>query len=375
MRAALLLGIATAARVTQDQWKESAQEALDAARPLYVQAADSGCVVSISTKHVTATSTSALRLCRVDHGGAVDPEKTAVLAMVDSTWYLELRGNWEAFLNKAAYCRHSKRAFYLWLGVPPPEVLNKRTEAPWAHCKDRRAGNTLNGVKTLAFLALFDGENSPASVLYVDADAWFSDVAFTRDDVTPEAYLALADAEILGNQNRIGGPKIPMNGGLVFARRSQFTREFFALWWWGRCGKKDQLPLWATLFASWSAASDGAYDFDGALFDRYALAHNKRGALHVLQRDFSQIRAKAGLAGPFDGGAFKMSGRLHETALALPHLLLLPSAPVGSLPALRSDIDEKRPTFVCHTRIDAVEHGGQCRGADVCARGKCAPFV
>ena len=49
-----------------------------------------------------------------------------------------------------------------------------------------------------------------------------------------------------------------MNGGLIFARKSQFTSQFFALWWRGRCGKKDQLPLWATLFASWSAASDGA---------------------------------------------------------------------------------------------------------------------
>ena len=98
----------------------------------------------------------------------------------------------------------------------------------------------------------------------MDADAWFSDVAFTNDQVTPEAYLALSsDAELLGNQNRIGGPKIPMNGGLIFARKSRFTSQFFALWWRGRCGKKDQLPLWATLFARWSASSDGAYDFDG----------------------------------------------------------------------------------------------------------------
>ena len=375
MRSALLLSIASAAatRVTKDQWQTEAQNALEAAKPLYDQASN-GCVLTISGNRVTTTSTSPLKLCRVDHGGDVDAKKTVVLAMADSTKYLETRGNWEAFLNKAAYCRRTKRALYLWLGVPSSDILDARHAAPWATCRDRREGNTLNGVKTLGFLALFEGPQPPDSVLYVDADAWFSDVAFASERVTPEAYLALTDAELLGNQNRIGGPKIPMNGGLIFARKSHFTSQFFALWWRGRCGKKDQLPLWATLFASWSAASDGAYDFDSSLFDRYAVAHNKRGALHILQRDAARIRAQNGLTA-FDGGSFRETGRLLETPLALPHVLLLPSAPVASLPALRSDADGTRPTFVCHTRIDAVEHGGQCKGADVCARGKCAPFL
>ena len=273
MRSALLLSLAASAaatRVTKDQWQAEAENALEAAKPLYEQASN-GCVLTISGNRVTTTSNSPLKLCRVDHGGDVDATKTVVLAMADSTKYLETRGNWEAFLNKAAYCRKTKRALYLWLGVPSSDILDARHAAPWATCRDRREGNTLNGVKTLGFLALFHQQNPPDSVLYVDADAWFSDVAFTNDQVTPEAYLALSSgAELLGNQNRIGGPKIPMNGGLVFARRSRFTSQFFALWWRGRCGKKDQLPLWATLFAAWSASSNGAYDFDGSLFDRYA---------------------------------------------------------------------------------------------------------
>ena len=261
MRSALLLCAllhAAATRVTKDQWQAEAQAALNDARPLF-EAVKNGCVLTISGNRVTTTSASPLKLCRVDHGGAVDAKKTVVLAMADSTKYLETRGNWEAFLNKAAYCRKTKRALYLWLGVPSSDILDARHAAPWATCRDRREGNTLNGVKTLGFLALFHQQNPPDSVLYVDADAWFSDVAFANDQVTPEAYLALTDAELLGNQNRIGGPKIPMNGGLIFARRSRFTSQFFALWWRGRCGKKDQLPLWATLFAAWSAASDGAY--------------------------------------------------------------------------------------------------------------------
>ena len=120
----------------------------------------------------------------------------------------------------------------------------------------------------------------PDSVLYVDADAWFSDVAFTNDQVTPEAYLALSNAELLGNQNRIGGPKIPMNGGLIFAEVSihlPILRAVVAR----PLRQEDQLPLWATLFASWSEASGGP-STDSSLFDR-AVAHNKRGALHILR--------------------------------------------------------------------------------------------
>ena len=163
-----------------------------------------------------------------------------------------------------------------------------------------------------------------------------------------------------------------MNGGLVFARKSEFTQQFFALWWRGRCGAHDQLPLWATLFAAWSAATDGAYSFDDEHFKKYSHAHAE--AVSLLQRDAMYIRQKAGMDGPYDGGNFSATGLLYDVPLALPHVLLLPSAPVGSLPAVRSDPVRSRPTFVCHTRIEKDEQG-QCVGADVCAAGRCDPFL
>ena len=80
MRSALLLSIASAAasRVTRDQWQTEAQAALEEAKPLYEQAT-SGCVLTISGSRVTTTSDSPLKLCRVDHGGAVDASKTCLL--------------------------------------------------------------------------------------------------------------------------------------------------------------------------------------------------------------------------------------------------------------------------------------------------------
>ena len=94
--AALLLWAlhaAAATRVTQDQWQAEAQAALEEATTALVeQGAESGCVLTISGNRVTTTSDSPLRLCRVDHGGDVDASKTVILAMVDSTKYLETRG-------------------------------------------------------------------------------------------------------------------------------------------------------------------------------------------------------------------------------------------------------------------------------------------
>ena len=375
-RRTLLLVLTSAAAntvsVTKQIWSDSAQSAIAAAKPDWA-AADRGCVATIASATPPYLSydgrdTTKPKLCRVDHGGEVDAEKTTILAMVDSPQYLEQRGNWEAFLNKASYCRRTRRKFYIWIGVPPPSILNARVDAPWARCRDKARGNanTLNGVKNLAFLALFD-DPSIDKVLYIDADAWFS-----SSDIEPESYFALTDSDLLGNQNRVGGPKIPMNGGLVFARRSEFTQQFFALWWRGRCGAHDQLPLWATLFAAWSAATDGAYRFDDEHFKKYSHAHAE--AVSLLQRDAMYIRQKAGMKGPYDGGNFSATGLLYDVPLALPHVLLLPSAPVGSLPAVRSDPVRSRPTFVCHTRIEKDEQG-QCVGADVCAAGRCDPFL
>ena len=93
----------------------------------------------------------------------------------------------------------------------------------------------------------------------------------------------------------------------------------------------------------------------------------------MLARDAATIRRLAKVPGRFDGGAFAETRTIHWP-LELPRVLLLPSAPVAGLPAIRSDFDEARQTFACHTRWDKVERGGQCRGVDVCARGKCAPF-
>jgi hypothetical protein len=49
-----------------------------------------------------------------------------------------------------------------------------------------------------------------------------------------------SDADLFGNQNRVGGPKIIFNGGLMLAKNTLWVAHFAALWWRARCGKHDQ---------------------------------------------------------------------------------------------------------------------------------------
>ena len=89
-----------------------------------------------------------------------------MLALVDSLGYLEQPGNWEAFLNKASYCRKTGRAFYLWVGKIDQGELDLREGAdlPWLRCREA-PGNTLNIYKAVAFLALFRGPEPPEAVM------------------------------------------------------------------------------------------------------------------------------------------------------------------------------------------------------------------
>lgn len=283
--------------------------------------------------------------------------------MVNTEEYLMRPGNWEAFLNKASYCRRSGRRLFVWVGELPKAQLGARHSVPWLNCREP-PGNTLNIYKAIALLALSEGKGR--LFVYLDADAWFSDLAFEHR-ASPEDYAALSPrAFLFGNQNRVGGPKIPMNGGVLIVRNSPAARRFLALWWWSRCGSHDQLPLWASLFAMWASTVDD-FKFDSSLFSHYDDAHEF--AIRLLADVAARVSPSS-----FDGGHFKTTGIL-DAPLELPGVLLLPSASFRTLPALRSDVNASAPTFCCHTRIGKTESAGQCTGDQVCARLKCAPFL
>jgi hypothetical protein len=195
--------------------------------------------------------------------------KTALLMLVDSMDYLLSKNDfaWKSFLNKAAYAYQSKRPFFMWIGHLGDEknVLHGREneavyDAFGAACDPdfRPKQNSLHYYKSIAIAALFRKQTlvpSFPTAFFLDADISFSDEAFLRmprsfknesynsDTFGPEDYFEISpQASLWGSQNTNG--YIVMNGGLLGLRNTTWTHDFSALWWFTRCGHKDQRGEW-----------------------------------------------------------------------------------------------------------------------------------
>ena len=174
-------------------------------------------------------------------------DEDRLLVAVPSLSDLERSGTWQAF-NKAAYCRRTNRPL-VFVGVP--QLLHSRLDAPWAKCRERGSSASL---KAVALLSLYEDPNPPDRVLYMDGTAFLSDLAFGDDESAPEAALG---ARTGGGAGRAAGPR----PSILLTKRTAWSSQVLALWWRGQCGADDALPLASTLYASWSAATDGKLEF------------------------------------------------------------------------------------------------------------------
>jgi hypothetical protein len=204
-------------------------------------------------------------------------KKSALLMMFDGIDYMMESVIFKATINKAAYAYRSNRPLYVWIGNLDQTELNKRENeslepAFGTKCAEQHVENSMHYYKPIAFLVLFDilSSSSPSSesILYLDADTDFTPTAFKRignenfngtsnesDSLAPmgpESYLDISpQASLVGTQNTAG--KILMNSGIIILRDTRWSKDFLAMWWYGRCGPKDQLAMWLVLYATFSA--------------------------------------------------------------------------------------------------------------------------
>ena len=61
-----------------------------------------------------------------------------------------------------------------------------------------------------------------------------------------------------------------LDPSILLTKRSAWSSQVLALWWRGQCGADDALPLASTLYASWSAATDGKLEFEKPTFETRA---------------------------------------------------------------------------------------------------------
>jgi len=208
-----------------------------------------------------------------------------------------------------------------------------------------------------------------------------------------------------------------MNGGLLGLRNTTWFHDFSALWWFTRCGHKDQRGLWLVLFATWSAmtASDHTLMAQGTSFESRQFAYpgfifltydfGFTAALSHLRKTFLRIQItwrliklslqdKSTQHESSDGGNESKSHALEiptptntswfdggewierfKRPLELPHVLLLPltshthrkaNGKTVDLPGLKADVvNSDRQSFVIHSKTFQ----------NVCTKNKCWPFV
>lgn len=273
-----------------------------------------------------------------------------------------------------------------------------------ANCKPENARrNVIHYYKPIAFGALFrklraqhqDATEGELKAWFVDADIFFNKEAFfpssdtnnsdvllddqVREPISLDDYFDIApQASLLGSQNPSGkDDNILINGGLLGLRGSlaepsdpfdDWVVNLSALWWYCRCGERDQIALWLLLFATWSAESGGdanKFSYPGVVFENYlfswfAVIPHAQKLLPRLQKIWTKETQgrkwnwnwagkpstnSAWTTNPtnanlFDGGTGFLNANTtprgtYTYPLELPHVLLLPLGPF-SLPTSKS---------------------------------------
>jgi hypothetical protein len=358
-------------------------------------------------------------LPNIDFNDNSNSNKSALLTMVDSTEYLHGSRIWSCFLNKASFSFFTKRPFFIWIGQLDAQRLHQRN----TDIVQRNFGascvpfsqdmNAVNYFKPIAFAALFHRQQfvHVDTAYFLDADIYFNTHAefSERRKYHLEDYFALSpQASLLGSQNPSGkNNNILINGGFLGLRRGAWIDDFAALWWFCRCGEKDQTALWLTLFAYWSAFSyaeeQATFSYPAIIFENYDFArhavvphsqrhlanfHKNWHSMQQLSKDSAEatemIMSTRQLQNThlFDGGTgfFKTtessSSDLITAPLELPNVLLLP------LKSFQLKSEQSNTTNVYPTLISKLKDLGE-EGAlvihnkfphNTCADQLCWPF-
>ncbi|KAL3922892.1 MAG: hypothetical protein SGILL_001963 [Bacillariaceae sp.] len=333
-----------------------------------------------------------------DTMGPHHPNKTAILMMVDGMNYLRTDAVWMSFLNQASYAWRSQRPHFLWVGLVNQTALNQRQLSVFgASCASKANYNTMHYYKPIAIMTLFRKQTMVDSVqtaLFLDADAAFSDVAF-ESSIGPENYFEISQqASLFGWQNGKGGNI--MNSAILLLRNTPWMYDFSSLWWYSRCGYKDQRGLWLVLFATWSAATDigdqelARFAYPSVVFGNYGYCN--KIVLSILKTRLQSIHTSwtshplaESATNPFQvprpktlerhngGNTFAGSGKA-ITPIELPHVVIMPLSKFihkrvdGTeleLPGFKIDVRTRGAPMVIHSK--------NYRGA--CLKNKCWPFV
>mmetsp|Transcript_20734 Transcript_20734/g.31710 ORF Transcript_20734/g.31710 Transcript_20734/m.31710 type:complete len:459 (-) Transcript_20734:1751-3127(-) len=251
---------------------------------------------------------------------------------------------WNAFVAKVLYARAHGMPMYLLLGT-------------WA--KFDRNGNscgiqeipTIHYLKIPGVIALLD--LGFQSVTYVDLDT-----VPLRIDLKPADYLISSPlSPILVGSSNFANTPIIMNGGVFIA--TQGARSILEAWFAARCGIKDQLGLWKSLFLHWNLKTHKN------IFANYELAHAYAlpQFVYALQTLRSAFPSSGCQVRTICAKIFQYTGCLLEP-LTIGNITLLPTLPFTSLsgkkniilPPLQAEFPHS--AWWCHKKCPTPHLGG-----------------
>eukprot|EP00746_Dinoflagellata_sp_MGD_P147056 gnl/MRDRNA2_/MRDRNA2_79444_c0_seq2.p1 gnl/MRDRNA2_/MRDRNA2_79444_c0~~gnl/MRDRNA2_/MRDRNA2_79444_c0_seq2.p1 ORF type:complete len:413 (-),score=66.80 gnl/MRDRNA2_/MRDRNA2_79444_c0_seq2:110-1348(-) len=324
-------------------------------------------------------------LCRVVPSEVTDvalrKEKVALLQAVMSAEDL-LGGDglrWAQFLNRFTYAEKTGRTMFLWMG---DGIIN--LEGLDARCQSIMHSN--NHLKPLAFVALLRAE-PVESFLYLDADAWFSEVS---DRSLPEKYLEVAPAaDVIFTQghttsvlDRRGIALI--DDGVAFVRNTDFGRKFSEMWWSFRCdGFDESSNSSSSLFrAAFQMLKESQinFHFSEEQFESYDGAH-----WYTLQH-FKNVAYSSATPGPWDcvdKSCWKSNILVMPIEVGQVLILPLTATKLGDgvvLPAVTQDIYRfDANVFICSYHITdyakLIGADNNCGFEDICSKQKCGGWI
>ena len=391
-------------------------------------------------EEVSAFSSNVMSTTATIDNSSNNNNKSVVLMIVDSIEYLMRSQIFKATMNKASYAYRSNRELFIWIGDLDQSELNRREidslESTFHFkCTPKELENSMHYYKPIAILALFNILESE-SIFFIDADADFTPQAFDRiandkfqgkqrkknllfDPIGPESYLDISpQASLLGTQNVEG--KMLMNSGLLLLRNTKWSRDLAAMWWYTRCGHKDQLGLWIILYATFSAWTTPAnneppvsrkdktdrpfqFAYSGKMFFDYKAANDKlfmhfRKYGHRLQAAWEEVVEQQRIESSsiemdnndsydypvptniklYNGGNPEGIQPVLRGVLELPHVVILPQASIHFNKAIEEATGEATSALTQLIRFKSEDgedsFTSHSKALKSCSDGRCWPY-
>mmetsp|Transcript_78798 Transcript_78798/g.219040 ORF Transcript_78798/g.219040 Transcript_78798/m.219040 type:complete len:381 (-) Transcript_78798:104-1246(-) len=200
-------------------------------------------------------------ICEATDTGAGDSD-VAFFLQATTVAFLSDTGAWEGLVNKYCYARQHRLGLFLWIGKLREAFPDRAPGA--APCGDQtRPGN--HNYKPIGARAILEGKRHISWLVMMDMDTFFTVQHFETNHWSK--FLSTKADLVTGAPSY----RTFLNGALLAIRNSSATLELLSRWILNRCGIKNQLSLWNSLFQMWRGVLPD-FKWDQELMARYDTA-------------------------------------------------------------------------------------------------------